>query len=419
MDATVVSHETTARHVTNNLQNVPSFWELFLPLRIYDQRSRRASVMPGMNLLERKMSSERPIDMAKFDQRSAPEADLRPPPRRSIWMKIAAWFDASAEEDARLFARSGEATVGQDGAQSVVATVNAFDDRVDVLRIIPFIGVHLMCLGVFFVGWSWFAVGVGAAFYVLRMFAITGWYHRYFSHRTFKTSRWMQFIWAVIGNSSAQRDPIWWAAHHRHHHRLSDTPGDVHSPVQRGFWWSHMLWFLSRRNFPTDRRMVRDLLAFPELAFLNRFDILVPTALGFAMFYTGEAVAALWPSLGTSGMQLLIWGFFVSTVVTAHATFTINSLSHVFGRKRYVTGDESRNNVWLALLTLGEGWHNNHHHYPNTVRQGFRWWEIDITFYGLWIMSKLGLIWDLKPVPAEVIGRDLVETPSAVGFVSR
>ena len=273
-------------------------------------------------------------------------------------------------------------------------------DGVDWARIVPFVLRHAACLGILWVGVSPIAVITAAALYLLRMFAITGFYHRYFSHRAFKTTRAGQFVFALLGASAVQRGPIWWAAHHRHHHAHSDQPDDVHSPVQRGFLWSHMGWFLSRRYFAPDLSRVRDLLRFPELRLLDRFDILVPIALAVGLFGLGAWLERAAPQLGTSAWQMLVWGFFVSTVACYHATYTINSLSHRFGRQRYATGDESRNNFWLALITLGEGWHNNHHHYPAAARQGFYWWEVDITYYLLKLLAMTGLIWDLKPVPA-------------------
>lgn len=287
------------------------------------------------------------------------------------------WFDSSVSDD--------------DGRDP---------DRIDWLRVVPFIGLHLACLGVIWVGVSWFAVAVAAALYALRMFAITGFYHRYFSHKAFKTSRPMQFVFAVIGAMSVQRGPLWWAAHHRHHHRHSDRPEDLHSPVQHGFFRSHMGWFLTRRAFGTDSAAIGDLAKYPELRLIDRFDVLIPVALATALFFLGGWLETAAPGLGTSGPQLLVWGFFVSTVVLFHATVTINSLAHQIGSRRFETRDNSRNNWWLALLTFGEGWHNNHHHYPGSARQGFRWWEIDLTYYGLKLMKWLGLVWDLKPVPA-------------------
>jgi len=276
----------------------------------------------------------------------------------------------------------------------------ATEDHVDWLRIIPFIAVHLMCLCVIWTGWSLVAVAVAAALYFLRMFAITAFYHRYFSHRTFQTSRFCQFIFAVAGNSAVQRGPLWWSAHHRHHHRYSDQEEDVHSPHQHSFLWSHMGWITSKSNFGTKLNTVKDLAKFPELRLIDRYETLVPLLLAAAVYGLGAFLQTAAPSWGTSGFQMLVWGFFVSTVAVAHATFSINSLTHLFGRKRYRTNDESRNSLLLALITLGEGWHNNHHYCPGTPRQGFYWWEIDITYYGLLLLSRLGLIWNLNPLPA-------------------
>jgi stearoyl-CoA desaturase (Delta-9 desaturase) len=273
-------------------------------------------------------------------------------------------------------------------------------EAIDWLRVLPFIGLHLACLGVLWVGFSWFALAVALALYALRMFAITGFYHRYFSHRAFRTSRPLQFVFALIGAASVQRGPLWWAAHHRHHHRNSDQHEDLHSPVRHGFFRAHMGWFLTRGAFATDREAVRDLARYPELRLLDRFDIAVPVLLAGLLFTLGSWLETAAPQLGTSGPQLLVWGFFVSTVVLFHATVTINSLAHQFGSRRFETRDNSRNNWWLALLTFGEGWHNNHHFYPGSARQGFRWWELDLTYVGLRLMQCCGLVWDLKPVPA-------------------
>jgi stearoyl-CoA desaturase (delta-9 desaturase) len=299
---------------------------------------------------------------------------------KGTWRTLLRWFDAGSSANPEAAARDG----------------------IDWGRIVPFIAVHVTCLSVIWVGVSSVAVAVAVLMYLLRMFAITGFYHRYFSHRTFKTSRVAQFVFALLGASAVQRGPIWWAAHHRHHHAHSDRPEDVHSPGQHGFVQSHVGWFLSRRHFAPDLGRVRDLLRFPELRWLDRFDIVVPVALAVLMLLLGMALERTAPHLGTDGWQMLVWGFFISTVACYHGTYTINSLCHVWGRQRYRTGDDSRNNPWLALITLGEGWHNNHHHYPMSVRQGFYWWEIDITYYLLRVLAALGIIWDLKPVPAEV-----------------
>lgn len=272
----------------------------------------------------------------------------------------------------------------------------------NLLRVLPFLALHIACLLAFFSGVSTFAVLFALSFFAIRMFAITGFYHRYFSHKTFKTSRGWQFVFALLGASAAQRGPLWWAAHHRHHHQHSDREDDLHSPHHGGFWWSHMGWFTCDAGFRTDERRVKDWLRYPELRFINRFDALIPAACAVAIYFLGEALAAWAPALGTNGLQLLVWGFFISTVLLFHATVSINSLSHVWGSRRFDTPDDSRNNFWLALITFGEGWHNNHHRYPQSARQGFRWYEIDLTYYGLWLLSKAGIIHSLKPLPARV-----------------
>lgn len=272
-------------------------------------------------------------------------------------------------------------------------------ERIDWVRAVPFMALHLGCLAVIWVGVSPVALAVALVLYAVRMFALTGFYHRYFAHRAFRTSRAAQFVFAVLGASCVQRGPLWWASHHRHHHRHADTPLDPHSPAQRGFVWSHLGWFLTARAFRTDPGRVPDLTRFAELRWLDRFDIAVPLALAALLYALGAALAHVAPSWGTSGAQMLVWGFCISTVVLFHATVTINSLAHRFGKRQFDTPDDSRNNLWLALLTFGEGWHNNHHFYPGSARQGFRPWEIDITWYGLRLLARLGVIWDLRPVP--------------------
>ena len=303
---------------------------------------------------------------------------------------LARWFDSTANVD---------------------DSITALDDP-DWIRILPFISIHVMCFGVFWVGWSWTAILVGVGLYWAQMFAITAFYHRYFSHRSFRTSRWCQFIFALVGSSAVQRGPLWWAAHHRYHHRHSDEETDIHhSPVRHGFWWSHVGWLTTRRNFPSNLSAVPDLARYPELRWLDRYDSLVPALLAIALFVLGSMLDRISPSLGVAGPQLLVWGFFISTVVLLHATFTINSLAHVIGRRRFATPDGSRNSFLLALITLGEGWHNNHHRFPGSAQQGFYWWEIDVTYYVLRIMAWLGMIWDLKTVPCRVKIEGLHSSP--------
>lgn len=285
------------------------------------------------------------------------------------------------------------------------AVLAARPDKVEWVRTLPFVFLHAGCLGVIWTGWSWFAVGAAVFLYFARMFAVTGFYHRYFSHRTFSTSRWFQFVLAVWGAACAQRGALWWAYTHRHHHQHSDEEHDKHSPRQHGFLWAHVGWITSARNFPTDYRRIKDLAKYPELVFLNRFDALVPALFALALFGLGSFLEARFPGLGTNGWQMVVWGFFISTTALFNGTSCINSMAHVWGRKRYDTGDDSRNSFLLSLITLGEGWHNNHHKHMGCVRQGFYWWEVDVTYYLLKALSWTGLIWDLRPVPADAYDR--------------
>lgn len=256
---------------------------------------------------------------------------------------------------------------------------------------LPFWGVHVLAIvGVAITGLSWLGVALCIAFYVPRMFFVTGAYHRYFSHRSYKTSRWFQFVLALGATATAQKGVLWWAAHHRVHHKLSDMPGDLHSVKQSGFWWAHMGWILARDLEGTDLSRIKDLSKYPELRWLDRYWMIPPIAMGALAFAFG-------------GFFGLVWAFAVPQVLCWHGTFTINSLSHLWGSRRYATEDDSRNNLILALITMGEGWHNNHHHYQVAARQGFRWWEIDCTYYVLRALAAVGLIWDLHGVPAHIV----------------
>lgn len=256
------------------------------------------------------------------------------------------------------------------------------NERVNWISSIPFLAFHLVPLLAFVTGVTTKALVIFAVLYAARMFAITAGYHRYFAHRTYRTSRVMQAVLAFAGTTAAQKGPLWWAGHHRAHHRYSDTDRDIHSP-QKGFWWSHVGWFLSDKYSATDVAAVPDLARYPELVWLDKYNAVGPWLLGIAAFLVG----------GWSG---LVVGFFGSTVLLWHATFTVNSLNHVWGTRRYATSDTSRNNLALALLTFGEGWHNNHHHYQASARQGFFWWEIDASWYGLRALRGLRLVHDLK-----------------------
>lgn len=263
-------------------------------------------------------------------------------------------------------------------------------DRFDLGRVIPFLLVHVVALGVFLVPFKGWYVGLAVGLYYVRMFGVTAGYHRYFAHRAYKTSRVFQFLLAWLAVSSVQKGVLWWAAHHREHHRYSDQPEDVHSPVQSGLWFAHVGWIFAHRNGETKLARVTDLARFPELRWLERWELLPPVTLAAGLLVWG-------------GLPALLWGFFVSTTLLWHGTYTINSLAHLFGSRRYATPDDSRNNWFLAILTLGEGWHNNHHFYRPAANQGFFWWEFDPTFYILKMLSWVGLIWDVRTPPRRVL----------------
>lgn len=263
--------------------------------------------------------------------------------------------------------------------------------RLDWVGAVPFFAIHVAAIaGVVHLGWSWSGFALAVGLYYLRMFAVTAGYHRYFSHRAFRTSRAFQLALAVLAMTSVQKGVLWWASHHRLHHKESDQPGDVHSVVRDGFFWGHVGWILSREYQHTDWDRVRDLAKYPELRFLNRWYVL--PAVGYAVLLF--AIGSWWA---------LVWGFLVSTTLLWHGTFTINSLAHMIGRRRYRTTDNSKNSLLLSLITMGEGWHNNHHYYQRATNQGFFWWEIDATYYVLRLLALFGIVWDLHQPPAHVL----------------
>ena len=253
--------------------------------------------------------------------------------------------------------------------------------------------IHAACLLAFYTGVSGSDIALCLGIFGLRMFAITGGYHRFFAHRAFKTSRAFQFVLAFLGCTATQKGPLWWCGWHRHHHANSDTEKDLHSP-QFGFWYSHQGWILDSAWHQTPTELIRDFARYPELEWLNRYHFVPPLLLGLALFAFG-------------GLSAFVWGYCISTTLLWHSTYTINSLAHVWGSRRYDTGDTSRNNFVLALLTFGEGWHNNHHHYMASARQGFFWWEVDLTYYLLRGLQALGVVWDLREPPERVIADQL------------
>jgi stearoyl-CoA desaturase (delta-9 desaturase) len=250
-------------------------------------------------------------------------------------------------------------------------------------------GIHASCLLAFWVGAPSEALWLCAATYALRVFGITGGYHRYFAHKSFKTSRAFQFVLAFLGCAATQKGPLWWAGTHRRHHRYSDQPGDPHSP-RDGWYYSHQGWIFDPRWEGTPAEGIRDFAKYPELEWLNRNHWVAPLSLA--------VVCGL-----VAGLPGLVWGFAISTTLLWHATYAINSLCHLWGSRRYETGDTSRNNWLFAVLTFGEGWHNNHHYYMASARNGFFWWEIDVTWYVLKALAAVGLVWDLRVPTREIL----------------
>lgn len=273
---------------------------------------------------------------------------------------------------------------------NISMTTDQPQQTVQLRAAVGFALVHVAAIvGVLWVGFSWWGITLCVLSYYVRMFGVTAGFHRYFSHRTFKLNRFWQFMLGFLAETSAQKGVLWWAANHRHHHRYSDMPEDLHSPVQRGFWWSHVGWILSPDNQRERRGDVKDLAKYPELVWLDRNQY-APT-----MLYA-VALALIWGPVG------LFYGYFLSTALLWHGTFSINSVMHVFGRRVYRTTDDSRNSMIFALVTMGEGWHNNHHYYPGSAAQGFRWWQIDMSWYLLLLGEKLGIVKDLRRVPERV-----------------
>lgn len=258
------------------------------------------------------------------------------------------------------------------------------------LFLILFFLVSSTVLTIFTVPFRWELLWVALGSYFLRMFGITAAYHRYFSHSSYKTSRIFQFVLAWIGSMAMQKGVLWWAAHHRNHHKYSDTDKDIHSPSKKGFWYSHMFWFLRDEYNDYDPRLIPDFYKYPELRWIDRYHWIPPLIFSVVLYLLG-------------GWGYLVYGYAVATFFLGHATWTINSLAHVYGSVRFQTRDTSKNNFWLALLTMGEGWHNNHHYYCSSANQGFYWYEIDLSYYILKSMSWVGLVWDLRRPPEKIL----------------
>ncbi len=274
-----------------------------------------------------------------------------------------------------------DTTSEPDGTSTTLRTDRSAD-RIAWLSSIPFAVVHLAPIAAVLVVVTWQDWVLCAGLYVVRMFAITAGYHRYFSHRSYRMGRPTQFAMALLGTTAAQKGPLWWAGHHRIHHRFSDKDEDVHSP-RDGFWWSHVGWILSTRYKTTNTEAIADFAAVPELRLLDRWAWVSPWLVGVACFLVG-------------GWGAVLVGFLLSTVLLWHGTFVVNSLTHLMGRRRFATPDTSRNSWVIALVTGGEGWHNNHHYLPASARSGFTWWELDPTWYALRGLAAVGVVRDLR-----------------------
>ena len=275
------------------------------------------------------------------------------------------------------------------------------DDDFNWFDFIPMAVMHIALIGIWWSGFTVTSVALCVGLYLARVFGITGGYHRYFSHRGYKTSRVFQFVLAFLGATALQKGPLWWAAKHREHHRDSDTPADAHSPRQYGFVNAHIGWIYREARSTPDMDLIQDFSKYPEIRWIERHQFLPGILLAVACFAIG----------GWSG---LLVGWLLSTILVYHATFTINSLDHVIGRQRYLTGDDSRNNWFLAILSLGEGWHNNHHYYPSAARNGFFWWEVDLTYYMLLALEKVGLVWDLRQPPKTILANEKPPTQKII-----
>ena len=276
-------------------------------------------------------------------------------------------------------------------------------EKLSLIVSLPFLSVHIGAIYALTISPSSFALFMVFLMYFIRMFGITAGFHRLFSHRSFKTNRAFQFFLAYAATCSAQMGPIWWASHHRHHHKYTEQIEDPHTPTLKGFFWAHVGWIMSPVNSPTKEEYVGDLMKYPELKWLDKYHYFAPFSLVILLYGLGEFMAVNYAQYNTNGMELVLWGFFVSTVLLYHATFMVNSVCHVFGHRTYDTKDGSVNNFLVAILTLGEGWHNNHHAFPNSEKQGHKWYQIDISHYILWCLSKIGVVWKIRDVPEDSI----------------
>jgi stearoyl-CoA desaturase (Delta-9 desaturase) len=260
------------------------------------------------------------------------------------------------------------------------------------VQVIIFWTIQASALLVFAVPFRWAYVALWAGAHFVRAVGLPLAFHRYYAHRAFKMGRVTRFIWTFIGTAAMQKGPLWWAGHHVNHHKFADRDGDPHSPMVSGVYYAHLGWFLNDTKYDrveATNPVIRDFSTVPEIAFLDRFFGVPPLMMAVALYLAG-------------GMPWVVWGFCLPTMTLAHATFAINSINHMFGSRRFETVDESRNNPLTAFFAAGEGWHNNHHRFQRAARNGFYWWEFDITWYVIRVMQAVGLAWDVQPVPKRI-----------------
>lgn len=277
-------------------------------------------------------------------------------------------------------------------------------DPISVLFILVF---HMAAIvGVFVVGVSLYLVGLGVLSYALRVWVITAGYHRYFAHRSFKTSRAFQFIIGLLGTLAVERGPLWWATMHRLHHQYADQEKDIHSPLQDGLLWAYIGWMHSRKYCAVnDYSKIKDFSKYPELRWLNRFYLIPPLVAGALL-------------LTLCSPAVFVWVVLVGTVLQWHTLFFSNTACHIFGRRRFNTNDTSKNNLLCAIILMGEGWHNNHHFYARSARQGFYWWEVDVSYYSIKLFEKLGIVWNVQEVPPHILAKGLRAAAGGVGGYS-
>jgi stearoyl-CoA desaturase (delta-9 desaturase) len=252
-----------------------------------------------------------------------------------------------------------------------------------VRNIVYFSCLHALPLGALATGAGPAVFAAAAVLYVVRIWFVTAGYHCYFAHRAFETGRVFQALLAFGAQTSGQGSALRWAAAHRHHHAHADQPGDLHSPEARGLWHAHLGWLLETDYLARAEPQPGPFLEVRELAWLDRHPHVPPLALAAAML-----LGFGWPGLCI--------GYGLSTVLVYHATFTVNSLAHRFGTRRFDTPDRSRNNWFVALIMLGGGWHNNHHRHPRSARHGLRWWELDVTYLVLVVLAWCRIVWHVR-----------------------